>query len=72
MNVASGNTSVTFGKYQGLTFEQVKQTDVSYCNWVLKQLETAGKMKEFQEWLKKTSNKATCEMCNGTGKMCVV
>ena len=71
MNTSGGGTPVTFGKYQGYTFEQVKQSDVSYCNWILKQMETGGKMKEFQDWLKKNSNKATCEMCNGTGKMCV-
>ena len=69
----SPNTVISFGKYTGKTYEEVKRMDVAYCNWILKQMETAGRMKAFQNWLKENSrNKATCEMCNGCGLVSVV
>jgi len=58
---------ITFGKYVGKSFEFVKQNDVSYCNWVLQQIGTGGKMQQFQLWLKTKSKKVTCECCNGSG-----
>jgi hypothetical protein len=65
--------TVTFGKYDGKSYDEVKHTDIAYCNWVLKQTEIRGRMKLFQDWLKKTSTKrATCEMCNGSGNVCVM
>ena len=58
---------LTFGKHTGKDFEHIRRTDISYCNWVLKQVGTRGVMKEFQDWLKGSSRKVTCEACNGTG-----
>jgi hypothetical protein len=57
----------SFGKHAGKTYEYVRQTDVSYCNWILKQIGVNGKMQHFQQWLKKTTRKVTCECCNGSG-----
>ena len=59
--------TLPFGKHMGKTYEQIKNTDISYCNWVLKQNETRGHMKNFQDWLKAMSKKVTCEACNGSG-----
>jgi hypothetical protein len=56
-----------FGKHAGRTFEEIKQSDISYCNWVLKQSIVRGAMQEFQTWLKQHARKVTCEACNGTG-----
>lgn len=58
---------LTFGKYNGKSYESIKQSDVTYCNWVLKQVNVAGKMLHFQLWLKSNSKKVTCECCNGSG-----
>jgi hypothetical protein len=58
---------ITFGKYNGRTYEFVKQTDVAYCNWALKQMNVGGRMLQFQQWLKSNARKVTCECCNGTG-----
>ena len=63
----SNSTTLSFGKHMGKTFSQIKQIDISYCNWVLKQPSTRGVMKEFQEWLKINARTVTCELCNGTG-----
>lgn len=63
----SSQTVITFGKYNGLTFEAVKKIDIAYCNWVLKQMNVGSKMLQFQKWLKMGARKATCECCNGTG-----
>jgi glutaredoxin-related protein len=68
---ADSTTVLTFGKYTGNTYEQVRREDVSYCNWILKKTDVKGKLKEFQNWIKLNSTKVTCEMCNGSGKMCV-
>jgi hypothetical protein len=59
--------TLPFGKHQGKTFEEIRRTDISYCNWVLKQTSTRGHMKDLQDWLKATAKKVTCEACNGTG-----
>jgi hypothetical protein len=59
--------TLTFGKHAGKTFEHIRDTDISYCNWALKQTGTRGVMKAFQDWLKQASKKVTCEACNGTG-----
>jgi len=59
--------TLSFGKHTGKTFQEIKATDISYCNWVLKQSNTRGSMKEFQDWLKQNARKVTCEACNGTG-----
>jgi hypothetical protein len=61
------STIISFGKHQGKTYELVRNTDVSYCNWTLKQMNTRGKMLEFQRWLRGNARKVTCECCNGTG-----
>jgi hypothetical protein len=58
---------INFGKHTGKTYEEVKKTDVAYCNWILKQMNVGNKMLHFQQWLKRTSRKVTCECCNGTG-----
>ena len=65
--MSDAHTLLTFGKHSGKTYEHIKNTDISYCNWVLKQTETRGHMKGFQEWLKRVSKRVTCETCNGTG-----
>jgi len=56
-----------FGKHSGKSYEDIKRNDIAYCNWVLKQSETRGHMKDFQDWLKRVANKVTCEACNGSG-----
>jgi hypothetical protein len=61
------NNKLTFGKHEGKTYEYVKQADVAYCNWVLKQMNVGRKMMQFQQWLKTNSRKVTCECCNGSG-----
>jgi hypothetical protein len=58
---------LSFGKYRDNTYEEVKSSDISYCNWVLKQANTRGPMKDFQEWLKLHAKRITCEKCNGSG-----
>lgn len=69
---SAGDTVLTFGRYMGKSFEEVKKIDVSYCNWVLKQVKPNGRMKEFQNYLQCLSNFATCERCNGSGKVHVM
>lgn len=56
-----------FGKHKGKHYVFIKQTDISYCNWVLSQGRVRGDMKVFQDWLKTVSKSVTCESCNGTG-----
>jgi len=63
----ASQTVFKFGKYNGKTYEFVRDTDVAYCNWCLKQMNVSGKMLHFQEWLKTKSRKVTCECCNGSG-----
>jgi hypothetical protein len=58
---------ITFGKHTGKSYEQVRMTDVTYCNWVLKQMNTTGRMRMFQDWLRINARKVTCEFCNGCG-----
>lgn len=58
---------LTFGKHRDKSFEEIVRTDISYCNWALKQTETRGVMKEFQEWLRLRAKKVSCEACNGSG-----
>jgi hypothetical protein len=60
-------TILTFGKYNGRTYDFIRQTDVAYCNWALKQANSGHRMAHFQQWLKTTSRKVTCECCNGSG-----
>jgi hypothetical protein len=67
-----GNTVFTFGKYNGKTYNFVRQSDVAYCNWALKQMNAGNKMLHFQLWLRSQTRKATCECCNGTGLIDVV
>jgi len=59
--------TLQFGKHSGKTYDAIKSMDISYCNWVLKQFQTRGSMKDFQDWLKTHSKPATCEACNGSG-----
>ncbi len=70
--LVSGNNILSVGRYSGKSFEFVRKTDISYCKWVLKQVKPGGSIKEFQEWLQSVSNFATCERCNGTGKVHVM
>ena len=58
---------LTFGKHTGKEFEHIRRTDISYCNWALKQAGARGIMKTFQDWLKARAHKVSCEACNGTG-----
>lgn len=60
-------TTMSFGKYNGQPYEFVRQNDVAYCNWVLKQMNVSGRMLQFQIWLKKNTRKVACECCNGSG-----
>jgi hypothetical protein len=66
METPSGKV-ITFGKHSGKSYEEIKSNDISYCNWVLKQYQTTGGMKDFQEWLKLHAKRITCEKCNGSG-----
>ena len=68
-NFSTGETILTLGRHIGKTYEQIKETDVSYCNWVLKQVKPGGGLKDFQNWLQGVSHFATCERCNGSGKV---
>ena len=61
------NMVLPFGKHKGKHYEVIKQSDISYCNWVLSQGKVRGDMKIFQDWLKTVSKRVTCETCNGTG-----
>ena len=63
----TAKTVISFGKHNGKTYEMLKQTDVAYCNWVLKQMNVGSRMLHFQEWLKTNTRKITCECCNGSG-----
>jgi hypothetical protein len=63
----NSETILPFGKNKGKTYEEIRRTDVSYCNWVLQQGKVRGEMKFFQDWLKTVSRTITCETCNGTG-----
>jgi hypothetical protein len=59
---------LTFGKYAGKKFDEVRRIDISYCNWALKQSGArGGGMRGFQDWLKARAHKVSCEACNGTG-----
>ena len=66
-NMDNDTMILPFGKHKGMPYEHIKRTDISYCNWVLKQVSVRGDMKVFQDWLKGVSKKVTCEVCNGTG-----
>jgi hypothetical protein len=68
----TSQTLITFGKYNGKTYEFVLKTDVAYCNWVLKQMNVGKQMLELQNWLRTKSRKATCECCNGSGMTDVI
>lgn len=57
----------TFGKHNGKPYDYVKRTDVAYCNWALKQINSNGRMLHFQRWLRARAKKVTCECCNGSG-----
>jgi hypothetical protein len=65
-------TTMTFGKYNGKSYEFIRQNDVAYCNWSLKQMNVGGRMLEFQLWLKKNTRKVACECCNGSGLVDVI
>jgi hypothetical protein len=57
------------GKHTGKSFDFIRQNDVSYCNWVLKQINIGKNLGQFQQWLKTKTKKVTCECCNGSGVM---
>ena len=59
--------TISFGKHNGKSYEYVRQVDVEYCNWALKQMNVGGRMLHFQEWLRAKTRKVTCECCNGSG-----
>jgi hypothetical protein len=61
------NKVIQFGKHSGKTYDEIRRSDISYCNWVLKQQDTRGSMKDLQDWLKSMAKKVTCEACNGSG-----
>jgi len=61
------NKVLQFGKHSGKTYDEIRRSDISYCNWVLKQQDTRGSMKDLQDWLKGMAKKVTCEACNGSG-----
>ena len=61
------DTIVSFGKYTGKSYSFVRQTDVAYCNWILKQMNVGNKMLHFKQWLRMGGRKVTCECCNGSG-----
>ena len=62
------NTTFNIGKHKGNTFDFVRKTDVSYCNWALKLIPPVGRdVLLFQKYLKNYTRKITCECCNGSG-----
>ena len=63
---SQGNV-ISFGKHSGKSYTFILETDISYCNWVLKQYDCKGSMKQFQLWLREKAKKVTCEVCNGSG-----
>jgi hypothetical protein len=44
------STKLTFGKYSGLTYEQVLTYDLPYCEFINRTPENM-RTKEFKEWL---------------------
>jgi hypothetical protein len=67
MEIQKETFVLAFGKYQGKTYDFIRQTDVAYCNWVLKQFNVGRGLAHFQQWLKTKAKKVTCECCNGSG-----
>ncbi len=63
----AASVCLPFGKHANKPYEEIMKNDISYCNWVLKQPNTRGGMKAFQDWLKGRAKRVTCEACNGTG-----
>jgi hypothetical protein len=59
--------NLAFGKHAGKDYQEIKRTDVAYCNWILKQINVKGSMRDFQLYLKEGSRVVTCEACNGSG-----
>jgi hypothetical protein len=59
--------TLPFGKHAGKSFNDIMEHDISYCNWVLRQINVRGVMKSFQDYLKIKAKHVTCEACNGTG-----
>ncbi|CAE7438940.1 Zranb3 [Symbiodinium sp. CCMP2456] len=43
----------TFGKHRGRSFQDVANTDASYCNWALTMENPNGQLKEFQQYLQR-------------------
>ena len=46
------NDTLTFGKYKGSSFEDVKEDHPDYCRWILLQNSNNRDFKNFQTWLK--------------------
>lgn len=44
------STKITFGKYSGLTYEQVLTYDLPYCEFIHRVPDNM-RTKEFKEWL---------------------
>ena len=46
------DTKINFGKYNGLTFDQLLNKDVNYCVWLTTLRYTNEMNKDIIEWLK--------------------
>lgn len=67
-----GYTIITFGKFQGRTFEDVYKNERGYCDWVMN-LRTTNpdtiKLKKYIQWhglrTADMNRQVTCKYCNG-------
>jgi len=49
--VATGSSTLSFGKHKGRTYADVLANEPEYCGWVQDMASPTGPLKEFQEWL---------------------
>lgn len=61
-SAAAGDQTLTFGKHDGKTFEQVRSEDPGYCDWARSKSEPSGDLRNFVEWLRRVDG----DRCEGT------
>lgn len=45
---------LSFGKYKGCTYAQIRRRDFEYCDWILNKRTQDLETKHFQNWLRLT------------------
>eukprot|EP00931_Biecheleriopsis_adriatica_P063530 TRINITY_DN38492_c0_g2_i1.p1 TRINITY_DN38492_c0_g2~~TRINITY_DN38492_c0_g2_i1.p1 ORF type:complete len:750 (-),score=183.32 TRINITY_DN38492_c0_g2_i1:155-2404(-) len=53
-----GNTTFKFGKHRGRTFEEVADSEASYCDWALRTENPSGALQDFVAFLRGRESKA--------------